>query len=408
VELGDSRVTALNRFLKTESRFSKEPTLKAEYIKYMQQFQELGYIEPVPTSNLNKLASECYYIPHHVVVKPSSNTTKYRVVFDASAKSETGVSLNAALYTGPKLQIDLQPLLIRFMSYPVALSADIWKFYPQTHIHEDDRDFQRFLWREEPQLPIKELRMTRVTFGLTCAPFLAIRALHQLAAEHQEQYLRATQVIKEEFLVDNLLSGAEDVQGALKLKSDLLKIMEKGGLKLLQWTSNSAEVMKSIPIELQDSSRSLSIDEGETVKTIGILWNPKEDTFGVQISIPDPPAVTTKRTVLSTIARTFDPLGWLSPVTLRPKLLIQELWKANLSWDEPLPLKYHQVWRKYCEELPALQNFCIPRCAFQPPTLTSKNINHQIHGFSDGSNVAHAACVYIRTEKMLEMFKSDF
>ncbi len=144
---------------------------------------------------------------------------------------------------------------------------------------------------------------------MTCAPFLAIRALHQLADLHQEQYPRAAEVIKKEFLVDNLLSGAKDVEGAVQLQIELLKIMEAGGLKLLKWTFNSPDVMNAVGHEIQDPEISLSIDEGEAIKTIGILWNPKEDTFGIQIAVPDPPAVTSKRTVLSTIAKTFDPLG---------------------------------------------------------------------------------------------------
>jgi hypothetical protein len=148
--LGNSRTAAFKRFVKLEARLSKEPGLKTEYVKYMKQFKDLGYIEPVPASELKKPDAACYYIPHHVVVKPSSSSTKYRIVFDASAKTSTGVSLNSALLTGPKLQIDLQPLLLRFMSYPVALSADIWKFYPQTSVHFEDLDFQRFLWREDP------------------------------------------------------------------------------------------------------------------------------------------------------------------------------------------------------------------------------------------------------------------
>jgi hypothetical protein len=106
--------------------------------------------------------------------------------------------------------------------------------------------------------------------------------------------------------------------------------MKIGGLKILKFMSTSEPLLNSIPIELIDPSSLFPIDEGEFVKTIGILWNPGLDTFSVKIKVPEAPTITTKRTVLSTIARTFDPLGWLSPVTVTPKILIQNFWKAGL------------------------------------------------------------------------------
>jgi hypothetical protein len=209
--------------------------------------------------------------------------------------------------------------------------------------------------------------MTRVTFGVSAAPFLAIRAFHQLADRVKLTHPHASQVIKEEFLVDNLLSGAHTLDSALKLKDELLDAMRIGGLKLLKFMSNSDVLLNSLPPDLRDPATFHPIDEGEFVKTIGVLWNPNLDTFSVKVNVPEAPTVTTKRTVLSTIARTFDPLGWLSPVTITPKILVQKLWKAGLAWDEPLPLHFHQEWRKYCEELPKLQDFSLSRNAFAAP-----------------------------------------
>ncbi len=380
-----------------EAKLNRDPNLKTEYVKYVNMFKDLDYVEPVPASDMQKPESQHYYIPHHVVVKPDSSTTKYRVVFDASAKTSTGVSLNAALLTGPKLQVDLMPLLIRFMSYNVALSADIWKFYPQTKVSPKHTDFQRFLWRETPQEPIQDWRMKRVTFGLTSAPFLAIRALHHLANSQSATHPWASQVIKEEFLVDNLLSGADDVESALELQRQLLCVMKSGKLKLTKWTSNLPALVSSVPSEAQGSSPSLSIGESECVKTIGLLWSPATDIFSVSVVVPEPTMVTTKRSVLSTIARTFDPLGWLSPVTIRPKILLQKIWAKNLDWDQPLPVELHSEWRKYCAELTSLQEFSVPRNAFESPSPTDNNLTFELHGFCDGSDLGYAACVYAKT-----------
>ena len=119
--------------------------------------------------------------------------------------------------------------------------------------------------------------MTRVTFGVSAAPFLAIRSLHQMVDDIQDLSPNVVQIIKSDFLVDNLLSGANDVQSALDIQTQLLITMHLGGLKLPKWTSNSPEVLAAVPPELRDPSATLAIDEGDTIKTIGILWNPKED-----------------------------------------------------------------------------------------------------------------------------------
>jgi hypothetical protein len=395
--LGKSRNMALQRFLKVEERLIRNPTIKTEYAKCIQEFLELGYLEPVPAEEEHDPPARSYYMPHREVVKDSSSSTKVRIVYDASAKTSTGVSLNDVLHVGPKLQADLFPLLIRFMTHRVAISADIWKFYPQTSINPKDRDFHRLVWRDSPTKPIQDFRMTRVTFGVSAAPFLAIRSLHQMADDVEELSPHVVQIIKNDFLVDNLLSGANDVEAALTLQTELLTAMHLGGLRLLKWTSNSPEVLAAVPPELRDPSATLAIDEGDFIKTIGILWNPRADTFSINVNVPPHPPKTTKRTILSTIARTFDPLGWLTPVTLRPKLLLQELWKAKLDWDEPIPTPLFNKWMKYCEEIPALRELSIHRCAFAPPSESSVNWTHQLHGFSDGSDVAHSACVYIRT-----------
>jgi hypothetical protein len=191
----------------------------------MSELIGLGYMEPVPPEDLQKPASASYYFPHHAVLKPESSSTKVRIVNNASQVTSSGVSLNDVLLTGPKLQIDLAPLLIRWMTHRVALSADIWKFYLQTHVHPKDRDYHRFLWRESPDLLLQHWRMTRNTFGVSPAPFLATRALHQLADDEQEDFPHLNRILKEEFLVDNLLSGAPEVNSAISLQKDLVRLM---------------------------------------------------------------------------------------------------------------------------------------------------------------------------------------
>ena len=126
-------------------------------------------------------------------------------------------------------------------------------------------------------------------------------------------------------------------------------------------------------------------------KALGVSWDSRADTIATHVELPSA-FVSTKRGIISDIARTFDVLGWISPVILQTKRLIQELWRLKLGWDEEVPgnvkLK-HEVWR---EELPLLQTIKMPRC-YQSG---GKALTVELHGFCDASEVAFSAVVYIR------------
>ncbi|XP_044010158.1 uncharacterized protein LOC122853802 [Aphidius gifuensis] len=179
--LGDSRAAAYRRFHALENKFLSKPELKSEYYKVMQEYLDLGHMSPVSDDSEHK-----YYLPHHAVIKKSSSTTKVRVVFDASAKSNNNKSLNDILMT-----------------------ADIEKMYRQILLHQDDRAYQRILWRVGDQ--IKTFELNTVTFGVTSSPFLAIRTIHQLADDEANHFPRAAHILKNDLYVDDLLIGASNI-----------------------------------------------------------------------------------------------------------------------------------------------------------------------------------------------------
>ncbi|XP_053698955.1 uncharacterized protein LOC128745918 [Sabethes cyaneus] len=102
--LDDNRSLAPRRFLSLERRLNRDPSLKLEYSKFIKEYEELGHCKEI-NENCDPPNLRCYYMPHHAVLRPTSSTTKLRVVFDASAKmSPCNVSLNEALqsYCQPK------------------------------------------------------------------------------------------------------------------------------------------------------------------------------------------------------------------------------------------------------------------------------------------------------------------
>ncbi|GFT32189.1 integrase catalytic domain-containing protein [Trichonephila clavipes] len=322
-------------------------------------------MELVPDSEINNIKS--LYLPHHGVVRDSSCTTKLRVVFDASSKTSSGLSLNDLLMVGPRVQPELFPILIQFRIFSVAICADVEKMFRQIKVHEEDVDWQRILWRDSPTEPIREYRLTTVTYGTSSAPFLSTRTLRQLAIDEQENYPAASRATLSHFYVDDLLSGSATKKGAIQLVSELQEMMKRGGFSLRKW-------------------------DDQPVKILGIAWLPDVDKFTFTITVNETD-VWTKRKVLSEVAKIFDPLGWLAPSVVISKIFLQELWSHHLSWDEELPDSLARQWRTFQEQLPLLTNIKIPRCILIPQA-----IDVQVHGFCDSSGKAYCAVIYIRSK----------
>ncbi len=141
------------------------------------QFGEVGKVideyfvsqhaEQVPQVDLDKPPSQACYLPIHVVRKESSTTTKLRAVFDASASTSTGTSLNDILLIGPTVHPPLVDVLIRFRSHRIALIADVSRMYRAVLLSESDKDLHRFVWRSNTKAPLLDYRMRRVTFGVS-------------------------------------------------------------------------------------------------------------------------------------------------------------------------------------------------------------------------------------------------
>jgi hypothetical protein len=183
---GNSLQTATKWFIALETKLQRDPALKNSYSVFIHEYLALDHMEKVPGSQIE--TDKCYYMPHHAVIKEHSISTKTRVVFDASAKTTNGISLNDQLMIGPTLQEDLFSILTRFRTYQYVLSSDIAKMFRQILMQGSHRDYQRILWRDDQSKPLEIYRLKTVTYGTACAPFLAVRSLQQLAHENIQNY----------------------------------------------------------------------------------------------------------------------------------------------------------------------------------------------------------------------------
>lgn len=389
---GQSREIAENRFYSLEKRLNKNPELHAQYRDVINEYLQLGHMEEVPENERENIAG--VYLPHHAVVKQDRDTTKVRVVFDASCKGKNDVSLNDNLMIGPKLQPDLRHLVLRWRSYPIPLVSDIVKMYRQVKVTKEDADFQRILWRDNPQSELKHFRLLRVTFGTASAPYLAVKAMQKIAQDEAERYPLATEKVRTEFYMDDLMTGCDTEDEGIQIYKEITELLGKAGFNLQKWTTSNNQLLNWIRTEKQEIGlgKGIEIKQDEIIKILGLTWNREKDEFQYAVSLPDLKIPITKRKIISDIARLFDPLGWVAPSVVIAKIMIQKLWLAGTNWDEEAPSNIINEWCTYRKELALLSMVRVPRWV----GLRKTNKKVELHGFSDASKSAYAAAVYIR------------
>ena len=160
IKLGQSKQIAIRKLNGLHKRLVLTPELLALYKNFMREYGALNHMEEVqdeiePPTN--------YYIPHHSIYKPSSKTTKLRVVFNASIPTNTGYSLNSLLLNGGVVQDELFNIILRFRTHKIAFIADVEKMFRQILIHPEQRDLQRIVWKENMHNEIRTFRLNTIT-----------------------------------------------------------------------------------------------------------------------------------------------------------------------------------------------------------------------------------------------------
>lgn len=388
-QYGDSRKVALRRFQLLEKKLDRNPLLRQEYSKVMNEYLSMNHMEVIEDE---QEVTSGVYMPHHAVVREDKSTTKVRVVFDASCKGVNGRSLNDDLMVGPRLQPELRHIIMRWRVHRICFVADIIKMYRQVKVVNKDTDFQRLLWRESPNEQVKDYRMLRVTFGVSSAPYLAVKSLQQVARDEGNQFPLAADRVLKDFYMDDYMSGCETEDDAIKIYSETVELLGKAGFEMQKWASNSVKLMNEIyqnPV-LNSTNKLIKVDD--VIKILGLSWNMHTDSFQYTVNLPVQMGRVTKRTILSDISRLFDPLGWIAPVIILAKIFMQRLWLSGLTWDQEVTPTLLDEWNTFRQELTALNEFVVPRWI----GVSSNICGMELHGFSDASNDAFSAVVYLR------------
>lgn len=385
--LGDSRKMALKRFFQLEKKFERNHEFHERYNEDIQ-----NYIQNEQMSISKSALNEGYYLPHHAVVRENSTTTKQRTVFDASAKTTNGFSLNDRCLNGPTIQPELFDTFTRWRTHKIALTADAEKMYRQFLVPPEDRKYLKILYRFSKNEPIKTYELNTVTFGVKCAPYMAIQATFFLADLEKSTFADAAKRVKTDFYVDDCLSGSHTVESAEELQRQLNGLFKTAHISLRKWASNDLTALNGVPPENRAISPSVELRLDESIKTLGMKWTPITDKlhFTIDMSKLSHKNRITKRQLLSDASKLYDPCGLLSPITIKSKIMMQQIWKEKVDWDDYVSEQTQTEWNVYKNDLPSIESIKLDRWLKVTP-----NAIVSLHGFCDSSEQAMAALVYV-------------
>lgn len=395
VSLPNNRQLAVKRWNQLNARFKKNPKFFADYQIFMKDLIS-QCAEKVPVDRLEVQDGKVNYVPHTGVYHPKK-PGQIRVVFDCSAQFN-GVSLNDYLLQGPEFMNDLLGILCRFRQENVAFMTDIKSMFHQFVVAEEHRDLLRFLWwlDGDPSREVVEYRMKVHLFGASSSPGCANFGLRRAADDGEEEFgADAAAFIRKNFYVDDGLKSVPTVPEAIELIKASQAICDKAGLRLHKIVSNKKEVLEAIPVE--DHSKgikelNLAVDPLPIERALGVMWCVENDSFQFRIELRDRPL--TRRGVLSTIGSIYDPNGYIAPVTLKGKQILQQMCRDKLDWDNPVPEYLHPQWEKWRKEIIELEKLEIQRC-FKPNDFGPVKAA-EMHYFSDASMEGYGQCSYLR------------
>ena len=393
--LPDNKFLARQRLGSLKKKLTQNPEFQKDYNVFMQTLTDRGFAEKVPESELDRSDNKIWYLPHHGVYHPSKK--KLRVVFDCSAQYH-GVSLNDKLLQGPDLTNHLIAVLLRFRQEPYAITADIEKMFYQIYVAPEDRDCLRYFWwpggylTDEPQVH----RMTVHLFGAASSPSCSSYALKQTIQDHKGEYDdNVIESALKNFYVDDYLCSVASEHEAINLIKDVTELCAQGGFHLTKWIANSRYVMESVPTqERSEGVKNLDFDTLPVDRALGVTWNVNDDTLGFMIKTKT--CIPTRRNVLSVIGSVYDPLGIASPFILPARILLQELCRKQLTWDEKLSGSDLETWLKWMKNLPLVENIHIPRCVRPRFTEFEPTQRVELHHFADACDNGYGSVSYLR------------
>ena len=319
---------SLKRLNALTKRLETQPEMLERYGSVIQDQLAQGIVERVES----KAKEREFYIPHKPVIRERAESTKLRIVYDASVRaSENAPSFNECLEIGPPTQNQPWSVLVRNRFHPVAISGDLKQAFLQVRIWEPERDVMRFHWYKDLKTKeIEALRFTRALFGLAPSPFLLGGVLREHLELCRERFPAEVEEILRSLYGDDLITGGPTVRETQHLKESAQTIFSEAQFELHKWHSN-VPVLENDTLQEERSSeqessyakQQMGAKPGET-KLLEMPWDKEKDTIAVVF--PTQPLEPTKRELLGSLARIYETTHLVS--------LLLPYWRAKCCTEK--------------------------------------------------------------------------
>ena len=410
----ESRLTpnrwVANKVLDTQVRIiDKTPGMKEAVIKAHNKLRDKGHVVPLTSlpPEVQETANQGgYFIPWRTVMNPGSISTPLRLVFDGSARTPGGDSLNETLARGENKLGRLLHLLIQFRYGDSAFSADVAMAYNTIRLDPQHYKYQKYLWKENLTPDEKVITMIVITliYGIKPSGNLTICGFQRVAEYARtlgEMYRRGADALTMKAYMDDIFSSFKSNEERDMTAESLEKTLELGSMHVKAITRSGRPPPEDVT------------SDGKSVGVVGYKWFTEEDTLKLDIKPitlakarrgkPATPVGDnlkealmdgkfTKRVLAGSVAAIFDPLGTAAPVTGNLKVDMSEVCQVAKDWDEKLPATMIDKWVRNLIEIQNLAELTVPR-----------NVSPGINGITlivcaDASQMLAAAAVYARTE----------
>ncbi|KAH9390521.1 hypothetical protein TYRP_022936 [Tyrophagus putrescentiae] len=381
IEMGSNKQIALTR----HHRLERSLEARQLTLAYNKELGEMvtSFTEPAIEPCKSR---KCYYMPHHPVVRLDKDTTKLRVVFDASSSATGTKSLNENLFKGV-VKWDLLDVLLSFRFGQYALIADIEKAFLQIEVDPDDRDAFRFWWKDEAgQLTTRRFKV--VPFGTSISPYLLYIVFSHLFATMENKYPDVVPVIKNRMYVDDVIISFETAtpEDLNKFRTMSVELFQEASMNLRKFRTNCQEL----------DEQWAGPDRAPTAKVLGHAWTVLADIFGPSIDVSQYQSLAsiTKREFTAFVQSVYNPTGIVAPFNLKLKLALRELWALKLRWDEPIPESNLKDAQELIREAELVNSMVAPRNVLPDDgTVPSLRI------YADASEKAVAVVAYCCSSK---------
>lgn len=361
-------------------QLENKPDLLAQYNETLREQLHSNILEFAPQESHPFLT---YYMPHHYVLKLSSNTTKLRVVLNASSKGKNTESLNDILYQGEGIIPNIVGMLIRLRLCKNFIMGDIEKAFHQIELKTAHRDLTRILWIKDPKRGIAKnnlitLRHTRIPFGVNSSPFLlAASIIYFLKKEKSE----LNENITKNIYVDNIMLKVQNNEQCFKLYEEIKNLFSQISMNVREFYCTDKAILQQIPEKDKIKENNMKI--------LGLQYKGDDDSFRITIPQWKKPKFT-KTAILSYINSVFDPLGICQPIMLKAKLFLKKIHELKVDWldvieDQALQLEWENITDK-------IQN---KEIRFKRQMMKNDNNKLEYLLFTDASKDVIAAVAYV-------------